>query len=205
MATPITLDTRHSALLVMDYQNDVLSRYGDATEALLDRAAGVIAAARAAGLPIIYIVVAFRQGYPEVSPRSRTFAAIKGSGRMLEGTPGAAIHARVAPQPGDVVVAKRRVGAFSTTDLQTILRAHDVTTLILMGVATSGVVLSTVRWAADADYDLIVMEDGCFDVDDEVHRVLTQKVFPRQAQVVTVADVCSALASESSADTSRDA
>lgn len=92
------------------------------------------------------------------------------------------------------MVTKRRVGAFSTTDLQTVLRARDLTTLILLGVSTSGVVLSTVRWAADADYDLVVVADGCLDGDDEVHRVLTQKVFPRQAQVVSAAEVCAALA-----------
>ena len=194
MATPLTLDRQHSALLVMDYQNDILARTGEAAQALLDRAASVIAAARAAGLPIIYVVVAFREGYPEVSPRNRSFATMKASGRLLEGTPGAAIHARVAPQPEDVVVTKRRVGAFSTTDLQTVLRARELTTLILMGVATSGVVLSTARWAADADYDLVVVEDGCLDADDEVHRLLTQKVFPRQAQVVTAAEVSAALA-----------
>ncbi|HUY78299.1 MAG TPA: isochorismatase family cysteine hydrolase [Ktedonobacterales bacterium] len=193
MAKSLTLDRQHSALLVMDYQNDILARAGEAPQALLDRATTVLAAARAAGLPIIYVVVAFREGYPEVSTRNRSFATMKASGRLLDGTPGAAIHARVAPQPGDVVVVKRRVGAFSTTDLATVLRARELTTLILMGVSTSGVVLSTVRWAADADYDLVVVEDCCLDADDEVHRVLTQKVFPRQTQVVTAGEVCAAL------------
>ena len=53
-----------------------------------------------------------------------------------------------------------------------------------MGIATSGVVLSTVRWAADLDYSLVVVEDCCADSDEEVHRVLMQKVFPRQARVI---------------------
>jgi len=90
----------------------------------------------------------------------------------------------VAPQPTEVIVTKRRVGAFATTDLESVLRAHEVTCLVLLGIATSGVVLSTVRWAADADYALIVLEDCCADADEEVHRVLMQKVFPRQATVV---------------------
>ena len=55
-------------------------------------------------------------------------------------------------------------------------------------MATSGVVLSTVRQAADLDYRLVVLADGCLDADPEVHRVLTEKVFPRQADVLTVAD-----------------
>jgi nicotinamidase-related amidase len=48
-----------------------------------------------------------------------------------------------------------------------------------------GVVLSTVRWAADLDYQLLVIADACVDFDDEVHRVLTERVFPGQATVVT--------------------
>jgi nicotinamidase-related amidase len=83
------------------------------------------------------------------------------------------------------IVTKRRVGAFSTTDLETVLQAKQSSHLVLIGMATSGVVLSTVRWAADADYELTVLADGCADADDEVHRVLMQKVFPRQATVIT--------------------
>jgi nicotinamidase-related amidase len=95
-----------------------------------------------------------------------------------------------------VIVTKRRVGAFATTDLESVLRAHEVPCLVLLGIATSGVVLSTVRWAADADYVLIVLEDGCADADEEVHRVLMQKVFPRQATVVPSQAFLQALAPE---------
>ncbi len=185
MASPLTLDRAHTAILIMDYQNVAVTRFGGAHPGLLDRAASVLAAARSAGVPIIYIVVRFREGYPEISPRNRVFAQIGKIGSMQEGDPATEIHPQVAPRPGDVVVSKRRTGAFSTTDLETILRAQERTTLILLGIATSGVVLSTVRWAADMDYDLIVVEDCCADGDEEVHRVLTQKVFPRQALVVT--------------------
>jgi nicotinamidase-related amidase len=61
------------------------------------------------------------------------------------------------------------------------------------GIATSGVVLSTVRWAADADYEITVLSDCCANADEEVHRVLTQKIFPRQATVVAPADWLQAL------------
>lgn len=67
-----------------------------------------------------------------------------------------------------------------------ILRAQRVQTLVLAGIATSGVVLSTLRQAADMDYRLVVLRDGCADADEEVHRVLLDKVFPRQADVRTV-------------------
>ena len=67
-----------------------------------------------------------------------------------------------------------------------VLRAQAVQTLVLTGIATSGVVLSTLRQAADLDYGLVVLRDGCADADEEVHRVLLDKVFPRQADVLTV-------------------
>ena len=185
MESPFTLDRAHTALLIMDYQNEVVARFGAANPGLLGRAASVLGAARRAGVPIIYVVVRFRAGYPEISPRNLSFARIREAGTLREGTPGAEIHPQVVPRSEDVIVVKRRVGAFSTTDLETILRAQGLTTLILLGIATSGVVLSTVRWAADMDYNLIVVEDCCADGDEEVHRVLTQKVFPRQALVVT--------------------
>lgn len=185
MADDFSLDPAHTALLVMDYQVDVVTRYTQKDQRLLDRAAETLNSARAAGIPVIYIAVQFRAGYPEINPRNPTFAALRDSGRLLAGSPGAAIHPQVAPQPDEPVAIKRRVGAFSTTDLETILRAQSVTTLVLMGIATSGVVLSTIRWAADMDYDLAVVEDCCADNDAEVHRVLMHKVFPRQARVIS--------------------
>lgn len=189
MANTLNLDRQHTALLIMDFQNNMVSSVTETHPDLLDKTVAVLAAARAADLPIIYIVVSFREGYPEVSPRNRGFAAIRASGRLLTSNPGTAIHPSVGPRPGDVVLTKHRVGAFSTTPLETILRAQEITSLVLFGLSTSGVVLSTVRWAADMDYDLVVVEDCCADLDDEVHRVLTQKVFPRQARVVSASEV----------------
>jgi len=62
------------------------------------------------------------------------------------------------------------------------------------GHATSGVILSTVRYAADADYRLVVVEDGGADRDAEVHMFLMQRLFPRQATVVSAEAVIQALA-----------
>ena len=93
----------------------------------------------------------------------------------------------MAPAPGDLLVTKRRVLAFTGSDLEVVLRAGGIDSLVLAGIATSGVVLSTVRQAADLDYRLTVLADGCLDADPEVHQVLLQKVFPRQAEVTSVA------------------
>jgi hypothetical protein len=98
------------------------------------------------------------------------------------------IHPDVAPQPDDIIITKKRVSAFAGSDLDIVLRAGGIDHLVLTGIATSGVVLSTLRQAADLDFNLTVLTDGCLDSDPEVHRVLTEKVFPRQAEVITVAD-----------------
>ena len=122
------------------------------------------------------------------------FPAIRETGRFIEGSAGTEVHPAVAPKPGDVVVTKHRVSAFFGTDLDMVLRANGIETLVLSGIATSGVVLSTIRHAADADYRLVVVSDCCADPDPEVHRVLTEKVFARPATVTTADGVIAALA-----------
>ncbi|HEY4122178.1 MAG TPA: isochorismatase family cysteine hydrolase, partial [Byssovorax sp.] len=184
MTDTLSLDPRTTALLAMDLQRGILESLPD-SGALLGRTAGLLRAARSAGVRVVYVVVAFRPGHPEASPRNKAFAGIRDSGRLVEGSPGTEIHPDVAPEPGEVVVTKRRVGAFGSTDLDVVLRANGIDTLVLAGIATSGVVLSTLRHAADADYSLVVAHDCCADRDDEVHRVLCEKVFPRQATVTT--------------------
>jgi nicotinamidase-related amidase len=189
----IRLEPNRTALLVMDLQADILSRYGDAVAPMLERVAGVVAAARKARLSVIYVVVGFRPGYPEVSARNMMFSAVLQTGRFLVTPPGSDVAPAIRPEEGDIVVVKHRVSAFAGTDLDMVLRAKGIDTLVLLGVATSGVVLSTIRHGADADYRLVVVKDCCTDGDEEVHRVLTEKVFVRQATVVTAAEVTAAL------------
>ena len=182
----IEIDKSATAVLLMDYQNDMVERVPEQERTvLLDSAMSVLASARKAGMPVVYIVVKFRNGYPEVSPRNKLFSMVKKGGRLLDGTPATEIYASVAPAPADVVLTKVRVGAFSTTALETLLRARGITSLVLLGIATSGVVLSTVRWAADMDYGLTVIADGCADFNADTHRVLLENVFPAQANVIT--------------------
>ena len=176
-----------TALLVMDVQQGIVDRFGGGDE-YLPRLATAVQAGRGAGIRVIYVVVGFRAGHPEVSERNKSFAAVAGTGRFGEGDPSTAIHPDVAPAADDIVVTKRRVSAFTGSDLEVVLRAADIDHLVLTGIATSGVVLSTLRQAADLDYRLTVLADGCLDADPEVHRVLTEKVFPRQADVLSIAE-----------------
>jgi len=181
-----SIPTATAALLVMDVQKNILPMMVPDPDPLLERMARVIAAARAASVPVIYVVVGFRPGYPDLNPRNeRMSAIIVGRGGFELEDPRAILCSAVAPEDGDVVVTKRRVSAFSGSDLEIVLRSGGIDTLVMMGVATSGVVLSTTRQAFDADYRLAVVSDGCVDPDPEVHRLLCDKVLARQATIVT--------------------
>ena len=182
-----------TALLIMDVQQGIVARFAGDGDGYLARLATAIAAARAADVMVGYVTIGFRPGYPEVSDRNKTFAAIVGSGRFTDGDPGSRIPDAVAPAPGEVVVTKRRVSAFTGSDLDVVLRARGIDHLVLAGIATSGVVLSTLRQAADLDYRLTVLADGCLDADPEVHQVLLGKLFPRQAEVTSVAEWAASL------------
>ncbi|TGK00969.1 cysteine hydrolase [Leptospira semungkisensis] len=185
-----SLDLTKTAVLVMDYQNAIVNGgYVKNPDAFLGKASQILGLARKTGVPVIYIVVGFRPGFPEVSPNNMMFGAIKKNGGLGKDPKMMEIHSAVTPQADDIIVTKHRVGAFLGTDLDMILRARGIDTLVMMGIATSGVVLSTLRYASDADYRNVVIKDLCSDRDPQVHQVLTEKVFPRQADVITSDDL----------------
>jgi nicotinamidase-related amidase len=174
-----------TAFLVMDVQNGIVARFASAADAL-QPLQSALQTARAHGLAVIFIRVAFRPGYPEVSPDNRSFSSLTQRGGMLETDDATQVWDGLQPGPDEVVVIKRRVSAFTGSGLEVILHAQGIDHLILTGIATSGVVLSTLREAADRDFGLTVLSNACVDADPEVHRVLVEKVFPRQAQVLSV-------------------
>ncbi len=172
MADPLRLDPNKTAVVIMDFQNDIVKIAPD-PRSVLRAASQVLQGARRAGVPVVYI-----------QHRGGAFA---------QQSPGVEIHLEVAPAAGEAVLVKTKAGSFSTTGLDALLREKGIDTLVLMGVATSGCVLSTVRWAADISYKIVVVSDGCADRDAEVHRVLTEKLFPRQGTVVTAQGLLQAL------------
>jgi nicotinamidase-related amidase len=173
-----------SALILLDLQNGIFDMIQDDTSDYFTRVSQTSKAARAANIPIIYVKTSFRSHHPEISPRNKSFSQIASFGGFVDGNASVQISAKVAPLEQDIIVTKKRVSAFSGSDLACVLSGLDVKKLVLAGVATSGAVLSTVRQAADLDYDITVVEDLCLDRDEEVHRVLVEKVFPRQARVI---------------------
>ncbi len=190
----ITLDKSKTALLIADFYGDMMSTIPHAVERqVVEKTQALQKAARDAGILICYSATVFRSGYPEITDRNKTFSLRKASGQPAVGDPMQVIHSAVKPIDGEVVVGKHRVNALFGTDLDMTLKANDIHNLILLGYATSGVVLSTTRYAADLDYRLYIVEDCCADQDAEVHDFLTLRIFPRQADVVQSEDVIKAL------------
>jgi nicotinamidase-related amidase len=179
----------HTAVLSMDCQTGVVSLYvKDDKDAFLTRASTALHHARSTGMTVIHVQVGFRPGLPEVSSRNLLFASIKSSAQhqqLFQGPLGA-IPPAIAPKEGEIVVTKHRVSAFAGTDLAMILRANDIDTLVLFGIATSGVVLSTLLEAVDADFRLAVIKDCCADIDSSLHDCLINKFFPSRASVLSV-------------------
>jgi nicotinamidase-related amidase len=188
----VELNVQRTALLLMDYQPDLFA-FIDEPDSVIDLAARLRDIAREAGIPVIYIVVRFRDGYPEVSPRNKSFWSLKDVGILRETEASSFVHERLAPGEGELVITKRRVSAFAGSDLAVALTSIDADTLILAGINTSGVILSTTREAADLDFRLVIAADACADPDPELHTVLLEKVLVTQAEILSVDGVRAAL------------
>ena len=188
-------DKSRTALLIADFYEAMMTTIPHAVDRdVVERTVALQRAARDAGVMVCYCATVFRPGYPEIGSRNKTFGQRRASGQPAVFDPLAVIHPAVAPVEGEVVVGKHRVNALYGTGLDVALRANDIQNLIILGYATSGVVLSTVRYASDLDYNLYVVEDCCSDSDPEVHDFLTGRIFPRQAEVVQSADIIATLA-----------
>ena len=169
-----------TALLVMDLQAGIIDRLEN-KDKFLQNVNIAVDTAHKYNIQVIYVVVGFREGLPEISVNNKSFNAIK------ENVPTNMVnsHPVIELINNDLLVTKHRISAFSGSDLEMLLRAQNIKSLVLTGISTSGVVLSTLREAADKDFRLTVLSDLCNDSDEEVHSVLINKIFPRQATVMT--------------------
>lgn len=187
------LNPAHTALLVMDLQQGIIDMGGDSVQDAVRHTAEAESVSRQAGVKVVFIGTAFTPGYPEISPRNKAFARLLGTGKMLQGSAEARMDPRIAPTGDEPVIYKHHVGAFSAAQLQPRLQAEHVDTLVLTGLATSGVVLSTALAAADLDYRVVVLSDCVADADATVNRVLLDQVLPTQVTITDSARYAQAL------------
>ncbi len=191
----INLTKSKTALLIADFYFDMMSSIPHAVNRdVVKKTIALQQAARRSGLLICYSATVFRDGYPEISDRNKTFSQRKSSGQPAVSDPLKVIHPDVQPIAGEIVAGKHRVNALFGTDLDMTLKANDIETIVILGYATSGVVLSTTRHAADLDYKIFIVEDCCSDQDIEVHDFLMARIFPRQADIVQSEELIKSLA-----------
>jgi nicotinamidase-related amidase len=186
MTTPAlpVIDPKRTALLAMDFQNGIVARAPE-PHALLERVKGAIADVRAGGGTIGYVRVAFTEDdWAAVPETNKSFSRLAEARGMHHEDAATQIDERIAPEEGDIVVRKTRIGGMSTTDLDEQLTARGIDTLVLTGISTSGVVLSTLLDAVDRDYRVIVLSNGVADERADVHEVLLNSLFPARAHVI---------------------
>ncbi|WP_392673596.1 MFS transporter [Streptomyces sp. LN785] len=189
MTTPAvpTIAPERTALLAMDFQNGIVQSVAE-PDALIERVKGAIAGIRAVGGTIAHVRVAFAEDdWNSIPATNKTFSGVGAAKMMHHEDESTQFDARIAPEDGDIIVRKVRFGAVSTTDLHELLRERGIETLVLSGISTSGVVLSTLMDVADRDYQVYVLTDGVADHDPEVDRVLIEKVFPSRAHLIDTA------------------
>jgi nicotinamidase-related amidase len=197
-------DPATSALLVLHYQNGIVRHEGvfafSGTPGqvekhnCLEKTAAVITASRAAGIPVIYVNIEFRPGFPELKkPTYPLIESIQERNAFLRGSWDAGIPDELKPDPGDIIVINFDSSAFSHTDLDAILRARGTKQLFLAGIATNWVVESTTRYGAELGYDITVLEDCCQGFSDEMHNFAIENTLPYYATIRKSADFIATL------------
>ena len=194
----VVLNPKTSALLLQDLQNELIKGNRPVVPlsgaALIANCQKLLTKARAVGMPIIYVRVARRPDLKDAPrPPLGTPPGASGAPSLIEGSEGAAIVAELAPRPEDVVVTKHTTSPFHTTDLGVYLRRFGISTLLLTGYSTTGVVEGTLRDARDQDYDCVVVRDCCAAATVQEHDTCMDIVFPRMAWVASVDEVINAI------------
>lgn len=160
-----------SIYLVLDMQNDLIHPDGASgksplgeqvrTREIIARTAAAIARARAQGIPIAFVRVAFSDDHREANPASQVFGPIASNGILKRSQWGGAVHEAIAPQAQDWDIVKHRVSPFYQTSLELLLKREGIERIYCSGVSTQAVVQATVREAHDRDFDVVLLEDCC--------------------------------------------
>jgi nicotinamidase-related amidase len=189
---------RHTALILVDVQNDFCSEGGlmhemgedlSMMKGTVARIRRVLDAAREVGVMPVYIQNTWLPEHRIASGAWLRFMVVRygmdpARGCTVEGTWGAEILPEIAPAKGDVVVRKWRSSSFRGTSLDMLLRVNDIKSVVVTGVVTQGCVESTARDAVFHDYYPVVLEDCVATYDREIHEA-SLKVLRTRVDVVT--------------------
>ena len=201
----LELDPARAALCLVEMQNDIIheSKIGERgiggglamqvqKRGVIPRLQALTAAARARGVPILYVNFCLKPGFPR--PRTRLHQRSQRSPTLVEGTWGVGVHEAMAPHPEDFVL-ERTVGIDGSygTQLYPVLRQLGRSTMIMTGVSTNLAVEGIVRASVNRGFDLVVVEDCCASYPDEWHRFSVENILPLISTVTTAAEVIAAM------------
>lgn len=187
---PASIIPARSALLVMHYQTDITSLFPAVAPSLLGNTRQLCDAARQKGVPVYFAQIRFSPGYPEISLLNKNGQGIKQLGLFVDDD----ICPELGRRPDEPVITAHRASVFFGTDLELRLSAQGVDTLIMVGIASTGVMLSSIAYASDADYRLYTVKDCCYDPDQIVHEHLFATAFESRSTVLALADALALLA-----------
>ena len=201
----LTLPHDRTAVVVIECQNDLVHEskigtggIGGALAAavrdrnVLDRIAQVLRAARAGQVPVLYANKESKPGIPTTN--APIFRIGRRNPILIEGTWGAEVHAAIAPADGDHVIRRfLSIDASYGSSLFGTLRALGRTLIVAMGVSTNFAVEGTVRGAVNRLFDVVVPEDCCASVPDEMHRFSIDRILALLATISSSDEVVHAL------------
>jgi len=181
-----------TALIVMHYQTDIMGLFPSVAPALLANTRKLCDAARHTGVNVYFAKIHFSPGYPEVSPLNKNGQGIKHLGLFVDDE----ISPELGRQADEPIIIAHRASVFFGTDLQARLAAQGVDTLLMVGIASTGVMLSSIAYASDADFRLFTVKDCCYDPDGIVHEHLFSTAFESRATVLSLPDALALLDQE---------
>ena len=202
----LELDPAKAALLVVELQNVIVhesnlekkglgSALADAVHrrGVLDKVGALLPIARRAGVPVFYVNVANKPGFPR--PKARIYAlAGKRGPSLVEGTWGAEIHPSVAAAPSDFVLTRTTsVDGSYGTGLYSILAQLKREQLVICGISTTMAVEGIVRASLNRGYEMFVLEDCCAGVPQEWHDWSIANTLPLPSTITSSAEVTTAL------------
>jgi nicotinamidase-related amidase len=194
-----------AALCLVEMQNDIVheSNIGERglggvlaqqveKRGIVAKLVALTSAARARGVPVLYINFCGKPGFPRPNTRLHRLSGSKP--RLVEGTWGVKVHEALTPEPQDFVL-ERTVGVDGSygTQLYPVLRQLGRTTLIMTGVSTNLAVEGIVRASVNRGFDVVVVEDCCASFPDEWHRFSIENIMPLLATVTSSDGVLAAL------------
>jgi gluconolactonase len=199
----VKLDPGRSALVIQDLQNDVIIEGGAFADSgspehakaqnVVANVAGLAAACRAAGVPVIHVWYIVEKGAPGLRLNAPLFQGVKDADALVRGTWGAAPAEGLEPQDGDHIVEKMRMNAFYETRLDILLRGLGTETLIITGAWTNMSIEHTARHGADAGYEVVVASDGTSTTGEEWQNAALNYAMTNVATVATCAEIRDAL------------